>query len=129
MKSICLNALKYYTGEFDIEWGKDVTENNAPWYAQEQKEFYDWLDRNRFDKQDPKLALGFIKIGQCNLEKSFGTDDPQQIWHVLSKYLDVYKITIDEVSRTFEYVWSQPDFKDQQIEIMKPGYIWSSQHL
>ena len=123
-----INSLKYYTGEFDIEWGKDVTEKNAPWYSQEQKEFNKWLDRNGFDKQDPKLALGFIKIGQCNLTRSFGTKDPQKIWHTLSKYLDVYQISIDDVSKKFDYVWSQSDFKDKQIEIMKPGYIWSSQH-
>jgi len=122
-----INSLKYYTGEFDIEWGKDVTEQNAPWLAEEQTLFNKWLDRNGFDKQDPKLALGFIKIGQCDLKKSFGTNDPQKIWQILSSYLDVYKIKIDDVENTFDYVWSQPDFKSKQIEIMKPGYIWSSQ--
>lgn len=123
-----INALKYYTGEFDIEWGQDITRKSAPWHVEEQKEFIDWLKRNRFDINDPKLALGFIKIGHCNLEKSFGLNDPQKIWPILSKHLDVYKISIDEVNNTFDYVWSQPDFKQLQINIMKPGYIWSSQY-
>ena len=124
-----INALKYYTGEFDIEWGQDVTEKLSPWHVEDQKNFRQWLTRNGFDAGDPKLALGYIKIGQCDMIKSFGTDDPQKIWNVLSKYLDVYKIVIDDVSNKFDYVWSQPDFVQKQIEIMKPGYIWSSQQL
>ena len=123
-----INSLKYYTGEFDIEWGTDVTEQKSPWHKKEQQEFFAWLEKNGFDIDDPKLALGFIKIGQCNLKKSFGTTDPQKIWALLAGHLDVYKISIDDVSATFDYVWSQPDFKQKQIEIMKPGYQWSSQH-
>ena len=123
-----ISALKYYSGEFDIEWGKDITEHTAPWLAQEQLEFRTWLQRNGFDETDPKLALGFIKIGQCNLMKSFGTTDPIKIWSILAKHLDVFKITIDDVTNTFDYVWSQPNFKQKQIKIMEPGYVWSSQH-
>ena len=123
-----ISALKYYSGEFDIEWGKDITEHTAPWLAQEQLEFRTWLQRNGFDETDPKLALGFIKIGQCNLMKSFDTTDPIKIWSILAKHLDVFKITIDDVTNTFDYVWSQPNFKQKQIKIMEPGYVWSSQH-
>ena len=123
-----INALKYYTGEFDIGWAKDITYENAPWEREEQDEFHKWLKRNGFDPADKKLALGFIKIGQCDLQKSFGTTDPQKVWTILSNYLDIYEIEIDGVSNKFNYVWSQPDFKNKQMEVMKPGYIWSSQH-
>ena len=123
-----INALRYYTGEFDIEWGKDVTDQSAPWHAKEQQQFRKWLQGNAFDTNDPKLALGYIKLGHCDLEKSFGTLDQYKIWATLSQHLDVYKISIDDVENTFYYVWSQPDFAKQQIEIMKPGYIHSSQH-
>ena len=123
-----INALRYYTGEFDIEWGKDVTDATALWHAEEQQQFRAWLQQNGFDPNDPKLALGYIKIGHCDLEKSFGTKDQYKIWATLSQHLDVYKISIDDVENTFDYVWSQPDFAQQQIEIMKPGYIHSSQH-
>lgn len=122
-----INALKYYTGEFDIEWARDVTEKTSPWFAEQQNKFYKWLDKNNFDKNDPKLALGFIKIGQCDLKKSFGTTDPQKVWSILSKHLDVYKIKIEDVEHVFEYVWTQPNYKEQQIKIMEPGYVWSSQ--
>ena len=118
--------MKYYTGEFDIEWGKDVTQATAPWHTQEQQQFNAWLKQNGFDPDDPELALGYIKIGHCNLQKSFGTDDQYKIWSTLSQHLDVYKITIDDVENTFDYVWSQSDFKQKQIDIMMPGYNHSS---
>ena len=121
-----INSLKYYTGEFDIEWAKDVTESTAPWHAKEQESFYKWLERNNFDHNDSKLALGFIKISQCNLMKSFGTTDPQEIWHTLSKYQDVHMIDIDGVMGIFPYVWSQPNYAQMQISKMIPGYIYSS---
>jgi len=121
-----INALRYYTGEFDIEWGKDVTAASAPWHQQEQQQFRTWLHDNGFDVNDPKLALGYIKIGHCDLQRSFGTTDQYKIWKTLSQHLDVYKIAIDDVENTFDYVWSQPDFAQQQIEKMKAGYIHSS---
>jgi len=121
-----INALRYYTGEFDIEWGKDVTDDTAPWHAVEQQQFRTWLQDNGFDINDPQLALGYIKIGSCNLQKSFGTEDQFEIWSTLAQHLDVYKIKIDDVEQTFDYVWSQPGFAQQQIEKMKPGYIHSS---
>lgn len=121
-----INSLKYYTGEFDIEWGRDVTEKTAPWHYREQKLFYDWLVKNNFDIKDPSLALGFIKIGHCDLKKSFNTINPTKIWKILSNYLDVYKISIDDVEGTFDYVWSQQNYKTMQIDMMKDGYDWSS---
>ena len=37
------------------------------------------------------------------------------------------KIKLDDTESTFDYVWSQPNFKQKQIKIMEPGYVWSSQ--
>lgn len=121
-----ISALKYYTGEFDIGWNADVTYNNAPWHREEQDQFYTWLKRNGFDPNDPKLSLGYIKLGHCDFIKSFGTNDKYKVWEILSEHLDIYKVSIDGVSNTFDYVWSQPDYKQKQIDFMKPGYIWSS---
>ncbi len=121
-----MNALRYYSGCFDIEWGKDVTCETAPWHKEEQDAFYPWLERNGFDPKDPKLSLGFIKLGQCNLMRSFNTYDPQEVWSILAKYQDVYKIEIDDTVGTFDYVWSQPGYQQLQIKQMIPGYIHSS---
>ena len=128
--AICTNPLSpaefaSMAGKY-IGWAESVTEQNAEWHRNEQKEFYTWLDNNGFDSTDKKLALGFIKIGQCDLMKSFGTENRQKIWQILSTHLDIHKIEIDGVSNTFDYVWSQPDFKDLQISVMKPGYDHSS---
>ena len=123
-----INALRYYSGCFDVEWGKDVQESDeyATWHMEEQKEFHTWLRRNGFDPDDPKLSLGFIKLAQCNLKRSFGSDDPQVVWSILSNYQDVYQIEIDGVVGTFDYTWSQPGYKQMQINKMIPGYIHSS---
>ena len=122
-----ISALRYYSGEFDIEWGNDVMYDiNCPWHCVEMDAFEQWLIRNGFDAQDPQLSLGYIKIAQCDLERSFGTTNFKQIWDQLSDHLDVYSIEIDGISRTFDYVWSQPDFAQLQIQTMIPGYIHSS---
>jgi hypothetical protein len=122
-----ISALRYYSGEFDIEWGNDVMYDIAcPWHCDEMDGFEQWLTRNGFDATDPKLSLGYIKIAQCDLERSFGTTNYEQIWDKLSDHLDVYSIEIDGVVGTFDYVWSQANFKDMQIKTMIPGYIHSS---
>ncbi len=120
-----INSLKFYSGEFDVEWGRDVTEKTYHWHAKEQKEFREWLARNGFDWNDPKLSLGYIKIGQVNLEKSFGTTDFFKIIDLISKYLDIFKIKIDNVDCTFDYVWSDDNYKQMQIDFLRPGYDWS----
>jgi hypothetical protein len=87
-----INSLKFYSGEFDIEWGRDINEQNHPWHSKEQQQFREWLTRNGMDYNDPKLSLGYIKIGQVNLEKSFGTTDFFKIIDLISKHLDIFKI-------------------------------------
>jgi hypothetical protein len=120
-----INSLKFYSGEFDVEWGRDVTEKNAEWHQQEQENFRAWLDRNGFDWDDPKLSLGYIKLGQVNLQKSFGTTDFFDIIKIMSSHLDIYQIKVDGVIGTYDYVWSDDNYKQMQIDFLKPGYDWS----
>jgi hypothetical protein len=121
-----ITNLKYYSGEFDIEWGRDIVDNGeSPWHTQEQKLFRDWLKKNNIDHNDPKLSLGYIKIGQVNLEKSFGTEDFAEILKKLSSHLDIYQIHADDVTGTFDYVWSDDNYKQMQIDFLRPGYDWS----
>ena len=122
-----ITELEYYSGEFDIEWGKDVTlEIGYPWYNKEQQEFRDWLIANNLDPKDPKLSLGYLPIGHVDLEQSFGTKDYQVIWSKLSNYLDVYSIEVDGIKNTFDYCWTDKDYKQQQIYMMRAGYDHSS---
>lgn len=127
--TICeaITHLHYYSGEFDIEWGQDVTMSaNLPWHNNEQKEFRDWLISNGLDPANPKLSLGYLPIGQVDLERSFGTTDMIKIWDMLSSHLDIFSIEIDEVKKVYNYCWADANYKQLQIDKMRPGYDYSS---
>jgi hypothetical protein len=124
-----INGLQYYSGEFDVEWAASIYYNNQgkfPWHIEEQDRFRSWLIDNNLDPQDPKLSLGYLPVGKIDLQGSFGTTDQQKIWDILSRYLDIYSIEVDGIINTFNYGWNDPDYKQQQIAIMRPGYDFSS---
>lgn len=122
-----ITHLEYYSGEFDVEWAKDVTRaDNFPWHDKQQQEFNDWLVANKLDPADTKLSLGYLPIGTVDFIKSFGTTDMFEIWNKLNNHLDIFKIEVDDVSCTFDYCWSDADYKQQQIDNMRPGYDFSS---
>ena len=120
-----INCLKYYSGEFDVEWGQTVTGDKYDWYQREIDQFKNWLGRNGMDWMDPKNALGYIKIGQIDFEKSFGTKDFFKIIETVGNHLDIYKIITPDTEQTYEYVWSDDNYKQMQIDFLKPGYDWS----
>ena len=124
-----ITHLRYYSGEFDIEWAQDVLFNGShPWHTKEMTGFRAWLHRNRFDAQNTEYNYGYHPVGQVDLQGSFGTDDFREVWPILSKYLDIYKIQAGDISATYDYTWSDPDYYQQQINMMKPGYDYSSSH-
>lgn len=122
-----ITELRYYSGEFDVEWGNDIVRNGShPWHDKEQNLFEEWLIANGRDPKDPQLSLGYLPLGQVELRSSFGTNKSSEIWEILSAHLDIYRIEIDGVTQTFDYCWSDPDYKQQQINMMKPGYDYST---
>jgi len=122
-----ITELKYYSGEFDIEWGNDVVYGGPhPWHNIEQDEFRKWLENNGKDYRDSSLSIGYLPIAQVDLLSSFGTTDYREIWDRLSSHLDIYQIEVDGVSNTFDYSWADSDYKQMQIDMMKPGYDFSS---
>jgi hypothetical protein len=127
--TICeaITHLEYYSGEFDIEWAKDVTiGSECPWHTKEQELFKQWLVDNNLDPNNPKLSLGYLPIGHVDFENSFGTNDMFDIWDQLSNHLDISSIEVDGVINTFEYCWSDDNYKQTQINMMKSGYDYSS---
>lgn len=128
--TICeaITDLKYYSGEFDVEWGNDIVYGDlkTPWHTEEQNLFQEWMHKNGKDHRDPQLSCGYLPIGQVDLINSFGTDNGQSIWKMLSNYLDIYQIEVDGVANTFDYSWADPEYKKMQIDIMRPGYDFSS---
>ena len=118
-----ITELQYYSGEFDVEWGNDVVEGgNQPWHDVEQAAFREWLRKTGFDPRDPRLSLGYLPLGRVDLQRSFGTENSQDIWNILGDHLDIYRIEAGDVSQTFDYCWSDADYKQQQIDRLRPGY-------
>lgn len=132
--SICdaITHLRYYSGEFDIEWAQDVCVNGPhPWHTKEMAGFRDWLGRNGFDVDDAQYNYGYHPVGQVDLLASFGTTEYAEVWSILSRYLDIAAITCDNGSGNvlrseYPYTWTDKDYYEQQINRLKPGYDYSS---
>lgn len=125
-----INHQKYYSGEFDIEWGRTINESD-PFKKQEMLEFRQWLYKNNFDWNDPKLALGYIKLGQVDLFESFGTENFEKVYEKLSKNLNITSIEIQgklNAKADFPHSVESPEYRQMQIDFLKPGYDWSSQN-
>jgi hypothetical protein len=119
-----INHQKYYSGEFDIEWGQTITEDDN-FKKEEMNTFRTWLKNNNYDWNDPTLALGYIKLGQIDLKKSFGTENFLEIYKQLSNNLNITKIEVIEGQTTdceYSYSLENPDWRQIQINAMKAGY-------
>jgi hypothetical protein len=104
-------------GDFDIEWANNPGAYH--WQKTRLAEFREWLVSNGFDPDDQSLTIGHPRVGQVDLERSFGTRDYQAIWSQLSTKLDVYKISTSSAEATYDYCWSDPDYTEQQIKALK----------
>jgi hypothetical protein len=126
-KTTCdaITELQYYSGEFDIEWGRSVTRHDQ-WHRDEMYGFDTWLRVNGYTPNNAELSLGYLPLGQVDLQGSFGTKDFQYIIDRMGDYLDIYKIEVDDVSATYDYHWSDWDWREQQIKFLQPGYRHSS---
>jgi hypothetical protein len=103
-------------GDFDIEWACDPSQFS--WQRAKLAEFREWLVHNGFDPEDKSLTIGHPKVGQVDLERSFGTEDYRQIWRQLSTKLDVYQIRTSDCTATYDYHWSDSDYDHQQIRAL-----------
>jgi hypothetical protein len=124
-----ITHLEYYSGEFDVEWGLDIVsgaDTRLPWHDEQQQLFKEWLIKNNLDPADTKLSLGYLPIGEVDFEKSFSTTNHYEIWDRLSSHLDIYSVQIDDVIKTYDYCWTDADYKQIQINMMKPGYDFNS---
>jgi hypothetical protein len=120
-----INHQKYYSGEFDVEWGKTITESQD-FKKEEMDEYRSWLKKNGYDWDDPKLSLGYIKIGQVDLQRTFGTNATiHDIHKLMHKNLDITSIrtiTGPSVEADYPYTLDSNDWKQIQIEGLKQGY-------
>lgn len=132
--SVCdaITHLRYYSGEFDVEWAQSVCFNGPhPWHTREMAGFRAWLGRNGIDVGDPEYNYGYHPVGQVDLLASFGTSDYTNVWSQISNKLNIYSISCDNGSggvlrSVYPYSYTDPDYYEQQIEKLKPGYDYSS---
>ena len=125
-KAMCdaITHLEYYSGEFDVEWGQDVVYGNSqPWHTKEMDLYYQWLERNGFNTKDPNLSLGYLEIGKIDLRKSFGTNDVNSIWNLMSNRLDIKSISCLGATANYNYNWADIDYEQKQINFLMPGYL------
>ena len=113
---------RYYSGEFDIEWGKSVTEELNYFKKKEMDPYRTWLKDNGFDWDDPKLSLGYIKLGQVDLIGSFGTDKFLDVYEIMCNNLDIQEISTENHSCKYPYTLNSHDWKQIQLDELKQGY-------
>lgn len=104
-------------GDFDIEWANNP--GDYPWQNEKLNAFREWLTVNGFDPEDPGLTIGHPQVGQVDLQRTFGTMKYQEIWVALNKHLDVYSISTTDHKAVYDYHWSDPDYIDRQVDIIK----------
>jgi len=106
-------------GDFDIEWAVDP--GKFEWQKKYIQEFCTWLRANGFDPEDKTLTIGHPKIGQIDLQQSFGSETPNDIWNQLNTFSDVYKVSTSRCSNDFQYRWDDADFMQRQVSIIEKG--------
>ena len=106
-------------GDFDIEWANNP--GNYEWQKIRLKQFREWLIINEIDPDAKALTIGHPQIGQVDLQRSFGSENYQDIWASLNNYLDVYRIKTSNSVAVYDYSWSDADFMQRQIDIIARG--------
>ena len=120
-----INHQKYYSGEFDIEWGQTIDEDTFDWKKKEMEGYRHWLELNGYDWDDPKLSLGYIKIGQVDLQLGFDNESFSQVYKEMKDNLNIKSIhTIGTRSweNYYPYTLDSEDWKQIQIENLRRGY-------
>jgi len=119
-----INHQKYYSGEFDIEWGQTITEEDS-FKKKEMDEFRQWLADNNYDWEDPKLSLGYIKIGQIDMKLAFQNKTFIEVYNEMKNNLNIKSIhTIGTRSweNEFPYTLDSEHWKKIQIDELRKGY-------
>jgi hypothetical protein len=72
-------------------------------------QYREWLIKNNYDLANLDLMLGYVPLGEVDLKAAFGSDSPQDVWPILSRYLDIYQVECQGVIQTYDYCWSDND--------------------
>ena len=92
---------------------------------QETDKFKEWLQTKGYDWNDPQLALGYIKLGQVDLQKSFDSVEFLNVYKQLVDCLNISRIELigsENIATEYKYNLSHPTWKELQIEELRKGY-------
>ena len=112
-----LKAQTEAAGDFDIEWANNP--GTFPWQIKQLAEFRQWLADNGVDPEDKTLTIGHPQVGQVDLQRSFGSEDYQEIWPQLNTHLNVLSVSTSTARAGYDYSWSDPDYMQQQLRNLK----------
>jgi hypothetical protein len=103
-------------GDFDIEWANNP--GNYEWHKKNLTNFKQWLINNGFDPEDKSLTIGHPQVGQVDLQRSFGTENYQEIWSQLNNHLNVYAIKTNNAIAVYDYHWWDTNYMEKQIQCL-----------
>ena len=120
-----INHQKFYSGEFDVEWGQTIDEDTFDWKKEEMDGFRSWLKNNDYDWDDPKLALGYIKLGQIDLSLAFADKPFLDVYDQMKDNLNIKSIHVTGTTTTeceYPYNLDDKDWKEIQMKNLRQGY-------
>ena len=103
-------------------WVFEVNDFRAAEYSYRFKARF---KENKFPWEDPKLSLGYIKIGQVDIQRSFGDLATfKEIYSTMSNNLNIKSIKNMQSSIKCDYPYSlaSDNWKQMQIEGLENGY-------
>ena len=83
--------------------------------------FKSWLEDNNYDWQDPKLSLGYIKLGQIDLNKTFGNTNFLEIYNTMLDNLNINSIKTS-IKCEYPYTLDSENWKKIQMDNLREGY-------
>ena len=95
------------------------------WKKSEMNEFRTWLKLNNYDWEDPKLALGYIKIGQVDMKLGFQNKPFIEVYNIMKNNLNISSIHIvgtQSWESQFPYTLENENWKQIQMNSLKKGY-------
>ena len=123
-----INGLRYYSGEFNIEWGPTY-HDGFDWWVQKKENYRQWLRNNNYDPNDKFLSHGWLEIGQVDATPLFekaGSTKISAVHKLLANYLDINRIEALDGDQSFAYEyntnWSDDAFHNQQLDTLSQSY-------
>ena len=104
---------------------KDFNKLLNKFKKEEMDEYRAWLEQNGYDYNDKKLSLGYIKLGQIDITKEFGTESFRKVYDAMQSNLNISSIAINKeknVSCNYPYDLDSDDWQKIQLEGLRKGY-------